>query len=54
VYFRDHASSGLVICCLLKHVIKGKIKVKMEVTKGEEKDVSSYCLTLGKREDTVN
>jgi hypothetical protein len=40
--------------CLLKHVIEGKIEGKMEVLKDEEEDVSSYWMTLRKREDTRN
>jgi hypothetical protein len=40
--------------CLLKHNIKGRYK---EICKGREyegEDVSSYWMTLGKREDTGN
>jgi hypothetical protein len=36
--------------CLLKHIIKGKIKV----TEGEKEDVGSYWMTLRKREDVGN
>jgi hypothetical protein len=34
--------------CLLKHTVKGKIE------EGIEEDVSSYCITLRKRQDTGN
>jgi hypothetical protein len=37
--------------CLLKHVIEGK--QKEDVREDEEEDVSSYWMTLRKREDTV-
>ena len=40
--------------CLLKHVIEGKIEGRIEVTGGLEEDVSSYWLTLRKREDIEN
>jgi hypothetical protein len=32
--------------CLLKHLIQGKIDGRIEVTKDEEEDVSSYWMTL--------
>jgi hypothetical protein len=38
---------------LLEHDIERKIEVRMEVTGNEEEDVSSYWMTLRKREDTV-
>jgi hypothetical protein len=38
--------------CLLKHVIEVKIKGRIEVT-DEEEDVSSYWITLKRREDAV-
>jgi hypothetical protein len=38
--------------CLLKHVIEGKIEQKLQ--EDEEEDVSSYWMTLRKREDTGN
>jgi len=38
--------------CLLRHVIKGKIEG--EGQEGEEEDVSSYYMTLRKRQDTGN
>ena len=34
--------------CLLKHGVEGKIKGREDV----QEDVSSYCITLRKREDT--
>jgi hypothetical protein len=34
--------------CLLKHVVGGRIEVRED----EEEDVSSYWMTLMKREDT--
>jgi hypothetical protein len=37
--------------CLLKHVIEGKMEGRSD-KKEEEKDVSSYWMTLRKREDT--
>jgi hypothetical protein len=37
--------------CFLKHVIEENIKRRMEV---EEENVSSYWMTLRKREDTAN
>jgi hypothetical protein len=38
--------------CLLKHVIEGKIEGRIEVTERRGEDVSSYWMTLRKREDT--
>jgi hypothetical protein len=40
--------------CLLKHVIEGKIEGRIKVREDEEEDVSSYWMTLGKGENTVN
>jgi hypothetical protein len=40
--------------CLLKHIIEGKVGGRIEVTGDEEKDVSSYWMTVREREDTVN
>jgi hypothetical protein len=37
--------------CLLKHIIEGKIERR---TEDKEEDVSSYWITLRKREDTGN
>jgi hypothetical protein len=39
--------------CLVKHVIEGRTEREIEVT-GREEDVSSYWMTLRKREDAVN
>jgi hypothetical protein len=39
---------------LLKHVIEGKIEGRIELTGDEQEDVSSYWMTLRKREDTGN
>jgi hypothetical protein len=39
--------------CLLKGVIEGNIEGRIEVEEAQE-NVSSYWVTLGKREDTVN
>jgi hypothetical protein len=43
---------GHILCrsCLLKHVIEGRDKERED----EEEDVSSYWITLRKREDTGN
>jgi hypothetical protein len=38
--------------CLLKHVIEGKIEERIEVTKNEEEDISTYWMPLRKYEDT--
>jgi hypothetical protein len=35
-------------------VIEGKLERRIEMTGDEEEDVSSYLMTLRKREDTVN
>jgi hypothetical protein len=40
--------------CLLKHDIDENIEGMLEVTKDEEGEVSSYCTTLRKCEDTGN
>jgi hypothetical protein len=40
--------------CPLKHVIEGNIEGRIEVTEDEGEDVSSYWMTLRKREDTGN
>jgi hypothetical protein len=40
--------------CLLKHVIEGKLEGRIEMREDEEEDVSSYWMTLRKRENTVN
>jgi hypothetical protein len=40
--------------CLLKHVIEGKKKERIEGREDEGEDVSSYRATLRKREDTGN
>jgi hypothetical protein len=40
--------------CLLKQVIEGKLEGRIEMTGRRRKDVSSYWMTLRKREDTVN
>jgi hypothetical protein len=40
--------------CLLKHVIEGKLEGRTEMTGSEEEDVSGYCMSLKKREDTGN
>jgi hypothetical protein len=40
--------------CLLKHLNEGKIEGWIEVTGNEEEDVSSYWMTLRKREDIGN
>ena len=40
--------------CLLRHVIGGKIEGRIEVKGRLEEDVSSYWMTLSKREDTVD
>jgi hypothetical protein len=40
--------------CLLKHVIEGKLEGRIEMTGDEGEDVSSYWMTLRKREDTGN
>jgi hypothetical protein len=40
--------------CLLKHVIEGKLEVRIEMMEDEEEDVSSYWMALRKREDTGN
>jgi hypothetical protein len=40
--------------CLLKHVIEGKLEGRIEMREDEEEDVSSYWMTLRKREDTGN
>jgi hypothetical protein len=40
--------------CVLKHVIEGKIERRIEVTEDEEEDISRYCMTLRKLEDTGN
>jgi hypothetical protein len=38
--------------CLLEHVIEGKIQGRIEVREDEEDDLSSYWMTLMKREGT--
>jgi hypothetical protein len=45
---------GHILCrnCLLKHVIEGKLEERIE--RIEEEDVSSYWMTLRKREDPGN
>ena len=40
--------------CLIRQVIEGKIQGREGVNKDDEEDVSSYWMTLRKREDTVN
>ena len=47
---------GHILCrnCLLKHAIEGEIEGRMEMKEDEEEDVSSYYMTLRKREDTGN
>jgi hypothetical protein len=40
--------------CLLKHVTEGKIEEEIVVTGRKGEDVSSYCMTFTKREDTGN
>jgi hypothetical protein len=40
--------------CPLKHVIEGKLKGRIEMTEDEGEDVSSYWMTLRKREYTGN
>jgi len=40
--------------CLLKHFIEGKIQERIVGREGVEEDVSSYWMTLRKREDLVN
>jgi predicted RNA-binding protein len=39
--------NGHTLCrnCLLKHVIGGKIEGRIEVTKNEEEDISTYWAT---------
>jgi hypothetical protein len=44
----------LRINCLLKHAIEGKLEGRIEMTEDEGEDVSSYWMTLRKREDTGN
>jgi len=39
--------------CLLKHIIEGKIEGKAERTVDEAEDVSSYWMTLRKKEDIL-
>jgi len=43
---------GQILCknCLLKHVIEGKIDRRVKMKEDEEEDVSSYLITLRKRE----
>jgi hypothetical protein len=43
-------SRHLLLNCLLKHVVQGKIEGKGR--EEEEKDLSSYWITLRKRENT--
>jgi hypothetical protein len=40
--------------CLLKHVIEEKLEGRIEMTGRQEDGVSSYWMTLRKREDTGN
>jgi hypothetical protein len=40
--------------CLLKHAIEGKLEGRIEMVGDEEEGVSSYWMTLRKREDTGN
>ena len=40
--------------CLLKHIMKGKIEGRIEVTEIKEEDVRSYKVTVREREGTVN
>ena len=40
--------------CLLKQVIEGKIKGKIEVTKRQGRGVRSYWTSLSTGEDTAN
>jgi hypothetical protein len=40
--------------CLIKHIIEGKIEGRIQVTEDDEEDVSSYWITVRKRDDTVN
>ena len=40
--------------CLLKHVIEGSIEGRMEVMGRRGRNVSSYWMTLRKREGTGN
>jgi hypothetical protein len=37
---------------LIKRITEGKIEGNIEGLEDEEGEVSSYCMTLGKREDT--
>jgi hypothetical protein len=39
--------------CLLKHITEEKIEEKIEMTGDEAEDVSSYWMTLRKREDIL-
>jgi len=39
--------------CLPKHIIEGKIEGKTEMTEDEAEDVSSYWMTLRKRENIL-
>jgi hypothetical protein len=38
--------------CLVIHIIEGKIEGRIKVREYEEEDVSSYWMTVRKREDT--
>jgi hypothetical protein len=50
--YKSCCTSCLRRNCLLKHVIKGKREGKIETTEDENEDLSSYRITLRKREDT--
>jgi len=39
---------------VLKYVIEGNIEERIEVVRNEDEDVSSYWMTLRKREGTLN
>jgi hypothetical protein len=55
ILFRLNSFIKRVIAyCLLKRVIQGKLEVRIEVTGDEEEAVSSYWMTLRKRQDTGN
>ena len=40
--------------CLLKQDIEGKQKEGQKCLEDDEEELGSYCMTLSKREDTVN
>jgi len=43
-----------LVTCGVKYVTEGKIDGRMEVTEEKKEFVSSYCMILKKRDDTVN